>query len=334
MAGFSRVTIKDVALKADVSVATVSLVVSGSPKVAAKTKRKVLAAIDELKYVPNEYASFLRKGKQDVYAVMIPDLNNPYYLGIVHGLRSRCTKQGITLHISETRHDYDIEKGELRFLRGVQTSGYVFVSTVLDDDLIDSLTHCNIVTVDKRFGFTDQYPQILINNRQCTYKAVSYLIKKGCRNIWYITPPLWTYSLQERLDGYQAAMKEAGLPFEEQVCISYDSQMNMLEAGYNQMNQILMQTTPDGLVATSDLYAVGAMRAIQEKGLTIPDDISVVGFDNSEFGRYCHPSLTTFSLPLERMGEMAFDFLVGNMDKRTGKLLVNADFIIRDSVRQ
>ena len=151
MSGFSKVTIKDVALKADVSIATVSLVISGSSKVAAKTRRKVLLAIDELKYIPNEYAASLRKGKRDVFAALIPDMNNPYYLGIVRGLRDQCVKHNIVLHVSETRHDYETEKAEFRFLRGIQTSGYAFIGTVLDDDLIESLSHCSIVSPLTRY---------------------------------------------------------------------------------------------------------------------------------------------------------------------------------------
>ncbi len=334
MSGFSKVTIKDVALRADVSVSTVSLVVGGSTRVAAKTRRKVLAAIDELEYVPNEYAASLRKSKRDVFAAVIPDLNNPYYIGIVRGLRERCTKHGIVLHISETLHDFEVEKAELRFLRGVQTSGYAFVGTVLDDELIATLTHCKIVSVDKVYGFADQYPQVLINNRHCTYQATAYLISKGCSNIWYITPPARTYGLEERLDGYRSALKDAGLDGEGHVCVSYDGQMNMMEAGYIQANLILSKAKPDALLAASDLYAIGAMRAVRDKGLRIPEDVSVIGFDNTDYGRYYQPSLTSFSLPLVRMGEMAFEFLNGDLDGKIGKLRVNADFIIRESVRR
>ncbi|MEA4889947.1 MAG: substrate-binding domain-containing protein [Clostridiaceae bacterium] len=81
------------------------------------------------------------------------------------------------------------------------------------------------------------------------------------------------------------------------------------------------------------MYAIGSMRAILEKGLSIPGDVSVVGFDNSELSRYCHPPLTTFGLPLKRMGELAYQLLTGNLDNKIGKLQINADFIIRDSVR-
>jgi DNA-binding LacI/PurR family transcriptional regulator len=333
--GFSRITIKDVAIKAEVSVATVSLVMSGSPKIAAKTRRKVLAAAEELGYVPNEYAASLRKTRRDVYAAIIPDLNNPYYIGIIRGLRDRCTKQGIVLHISETLHDFEVEKAELRFLRGVQTSGYVFIGTVLDDELIETLTNCTVVTVDKVYGYVNQYPQVLINNRHCTHQATAYLISKGCRNIWYITPPARTFGLEDRLEGFKDAIREAGLTdHEDHVCVSYDGQMNMMEAGYIQTNLILASTRPDGIIATSDLYAIGAMRAIRDHGLSIPQDVSVVGFDNSEIGRYYQPTLTTFSLPLARMGEMAFDFLRGDLDNKIGKLVVSADFIVRDSVRR
>lgn len=333
MSGFSKVTIKDVAMKAGVSIATVSLVLSGSPKVAAKTRRKVMAAVDELKYIPNEYASSLRKSSREVFAALIPDLNHPYYLGLVRGLKDRCTRQNIVLHISETRHDYETEKAELRFLRGVQTSGYVFIGTILDDDLIESLYGRNIVTVDKIYGYADQYPQILINNRQCTVRAVSELVGKGCKSIWYMTPPTFTFGLTERLDGYKEGMENAGLPYADRICVSYDSQMNMMESGMIQMNMILSKDKPDALIAASDLYAIGAMRAIHEKGLSVPDDISVIGFDNSEIGRYYTPSLTTFSLPLRQMGEMAFEFLTGELDAGIGKMVVQADFIIRNSVR-
>jgi LacI family transcriptional regulator len=334
MGGYTKVTIKDVATKVGVSVATVSLVISGSPKVAAKTRRKVLTAIDELQYIPNQNAASLRKQNRDVFAALIPDLNNPFYLSIVRGLKDRCSRQGIVLHISETRHDYDIEKAELHFLRGVQTSGYVFIGTVLDDDLIDSLTHCRVVTIDKVYGQKDRYPQILFNNAACMEQAVTYLVSQGCRDIWYITPPIWTHSQQERLRGYQQAMHQAQLPYSEKVCISYDSQMNMMEAGYIQMKQILANNQPDAVIAASDLYAIGVMRAAREQNLKMPEELSIVGFDNTLYGQYSHPPLTTFSLPLKRMGEMAFELLTQDSSHSAGKMYVTADFIIRDSVRQ
>jgi DNA-binding LacI/PurR family transcriptional regulator len=334
LGGFSRITIKDVALKAGVSVATVSLVIGNSAKVAARTRRNVLDAIEQLGYIPNEFAASLRKGKKHVFAVLIPTLDNPYYLGIVRGIRDRCTKQGIVLHISETRHDFEVEKVELRFLQGLQTSGYIFVGTVLDDELIEGLTNCQVVTIDKVYGFHDQYPQVLINNRSCTYTATSYLIGKGCKNIWYITPPTRTFGLEERLDGFRAALAEHDLSSADHVCVVYDGQMSMIEAGYIQASLILAKTKPDGIIATSDLYAIGAMRAIRDAGLRIPEDTSIIGFDNTEYGKYYQPSLTTFSLPLTRMGELAFELLNGDLDRQIGRLHISADFIIRESVRQ
>ncbi len=334
MTGCSKVTIRDVALQAGVSVATVSLVIGDSPKVAVQTRRKVLEAIDRLHYIPNQYAAALRKQKKDVFAVLIPDLNNPFYLEIIRGLKDCCSQEGVVLHISETRHDYATEKAELRFLRSLQTSGYVFIGTVLDDDLIDELTHCRVVTIDKVYGAHNRYPQIQINNRACLQQAVSYLADQGCRKIAFMTPPVRTFSQQERLEGFVEAMEAAGLAAKERLLVTRDSPLKLMQAGFQAMSQQLARDRPDAVIATSDLLAIGAMKAALVAGLSIPEDVSVVGFDNSLIGQFYQPALTTFRLPLKTMGELAFSLLTEEPIQQHEQQLVTADFVIRDSVRQ
>lgn len=327
------VTIREVAQEAGVSISTVSLVVGNSPKVAAKTRRKVLAAIDRLKYIPNEHAAALRRTRKDVFAAILPDLANPFYLAIMRSLRERCTQAGIILHVSETFQDFEIEKSELLFLDRLHPSGYAFLATQYDDELIAGLKTDRIVMIDKIYGYENKYPQITIDNTRYMRRAATYLLGCGCRSITYLTRPVQTQALAEKRDTFLAVGQEAGFDWSDRVVEIRCPTGMMIENGHLAMIGVLARAKVDGVIATSDLFAVGAMRAVLAKGMSIPDDVCFIGFENTELGRFYTPSLTTFDPPAQRMGELAYDLLTRQLDSGIGRLSLGADMIIRESVR-
>ncbi len=326
--------IKDVSNMAGVAPSTVSLVINNSPRVSPETRAKVMKAIEALDYMPNSYAASLRQTRKSSYGVLVPDVQNPYYLEIIQGLKAKCESNGIILQISETDYDINKEKQELNYMKSIKVSGYVFIGTSGDEQLIGELEGRKIVFIDK-IDKTGKIPYILIDNRQSVYETTTYLINKGCKKIYYVTQTLNTEVLLDRLEGYKKAMKEHGMDPDNHIIISNDLCLNKLEAGYNCIKNILNYDKPDGVVATSDMIALGILRGLYEKKIKVPEEVSVIGFDNIEYSQYCIPSLTTVNQPRLQMGEIAFAYLAETdlNISRNNKILLKSDFIIRESVK-
>lgn len=328
-------TIKDVSRLAGVAPSTVSLVINDSPKVSRETKQKVLDAIEELKYFPNSFAASLRQSKKNSFGVIVPDIHNPYYIEIIQGLKDKCDKYGYMLQISGTNYDIEKEIQELNFMKRMRVNGYVFVGTTNDEQLIKDISDSTVVFIDK-IDKTGKIPYILIDNKQSVYKVTSYLINKGCKNIYYISQTPNTDILLERLAGYEEAMSENGFDHKKNVVISNDLCLNKLDAGYNCIKNILRHDMPDAVVTTSDLIALGVLRGLHEKKIKVPDEVSVTGFDNIDYAQYSIPSLTTVNQPRIQMGEVAFSYLMNpDVDvSHNNKVLLISDFIIRESVKE
>lgn len=328
-------TIKNVSDLAGVAPSTVSLVINDSPKVSPETRQKVLAAIAELKYFPNSYAASLRQTKKNIFGVIVPEIHNPYYIEIIQGLKTKCDKHGYLLQICETNYDTDKEAEELIFLKRMRVNGYVFVGTTSDEHLVQDITDSMVVFIDK-IDRTGKIPYIVIDNRQSIYNVTSHLVNKGCKNIYYISQTPNTEILLERLSGYEEAMLENGFDQKKNVVFSHDLCLNKLDAGYNCIKNIIKHDMPDAVVTTSDLIALGVLRGLHEKNIKVPDEVSVIGFDNIDYAQYSIPSLTTVNQPRVQMGEIAFSYLV-NSDidvSNNNKILLISDFIIRESVKK
>ena len=329
-------TVKDVAKLAGVSTSTVSLVINNSPRVSLETKTKILKAIKTLQYVPNSYAVSLRQKSRECIGILVPDVSNPYYIEIIKGIRDKCNNKEISIKISETLYDKRTEEKEVEFLKRIRATGYVFIGTSNDCDIISQIHGSKIVFIDK-IDESGKIPSILIDNRQSLYEATSYLINKGCRNIWYISQIPNTEPVEQRLQGFKDAMLENNICPDDNIMLSIESCLNKLEAGYNQIKCILDKTIPDAVITSSDLIALGAIKGISERGLHVPNDISVIGFDNIDYAKYCIPSLTTINQPRYKMGELAFDYLTNenlNVNELNSKIILKSDFIIRDSVKK
>lgn len=328
-------TVKDVAKLAGVAPSTVSLVMNGSSKVSPKTKEKVKKAVEELNYVPNNFAVSLRQAPSESIAVLAPDIQNPYYLDIIQGIKNKCEQSGVRIQIVETRYDLKIEEAELNFLLGLRPIGYIFIGTTRDEELIRILNTDKIVFIDK-VDTTGKIPYIIIDNKKSIYDATSYIINKGCKDIFYITQQDGTKPMLDRLEGFKQAMKEHDLHYQSKIVDSYECCLNKLEAGYNHIKSILAHTKPDAVITTSDLIALGVIRGIVDKGLKVPEDISVTGFDNIDYAKYSIPTLTTVDQPRYQMGEIAFAYVMNKdlkVNMLNNRIVLKSDFIIRESVR-
>lgn len=292
-------TLRDVAERARVSVRTVSNVVSGYPHVSDRMRERVRKAIAELDYRPNPVARTLRTGRTGVLALVVPEIDVPYFSELARDVIVAAAEVGLRVMIDQTGHDHDRERelllgeGRTMLFDGVLFSPLVTRSELLE---MEATTQMPLVLLGEH-EFDGRFDHVAIDNEQAAHDAVTHLLGAGRQRIAAIgTQPDEDYATpRQRSAGYESALRQAGLPLEPGMSMpsahysraeGYDAAMSLLKSG----------AEPDGIFCFSDLLAVGAMRAIFNAGLRVPDDIAVIGIDDIEEGRYSRPTLSTVSL--------------------------------------
>lgn len=311
----SMPTMKDVAQRAGVSVKTVSNVVNDYEFVSGTTRQKVNQAIEELGYVVNVPARNLRLGHTGMIALAIPDLTLPYFAQLSSLVIKEAKKLGLRVLVEPTLYS---RQGELEALHGSQHSmidGLIYSPLELGMGDVEQLNvSYPIVLLGERI-FTHDVDHVATENVEGAKRATSYLIESGCRKIAVIGthPGEELGSAALRLTGYKQALEEAGLPFDSRLTVP--SRMWHRVDGESAMNELLDSgLVPDGVVAFNDMLAAGALHAIQMRGLKVPDDISVIGFDNSEDSQYLSPSLTSISPGLHDVAHLSVQVLKNRID--------------------
>ncbi|MFZ4658218.1 MAG: LacI family DNA-binding transcriptional regulator [Caldilineaceae bacterium] len=298
-----RVTHKDVAERAGVSVATVSYVLNNGPRpVAPETRLKVEEAIAELGYYPNELARSLRLQHSSTIGLILPNIMNPVFAEIAHEIESACRKEGFLLLLCNSDREHAREEHFVQMLRAKQVDGVVI--TPHDDPLalIQPLVQAQIPVVVLEHDLPNVHC-IVMNEKQGGRLATQHLIDLGHRRIALIKRTPNSALSRERFTGYQQALAAAGIPYDPHlVCECAAGQM----AGAQAMQQLLTLAQPPTAVFThNDVLAMGALHAIRQAGLTVPGDISVVGYDDITSAAYFVPPLTTVRSPKAELGALA-----------------------------
>lgn len=292
-------TLRDVAERAHVSVRTVSNVVSGYPHVSERMRERVRKAIAELDYRPNPVARTLRTGRTGVLALVVPEIDVPYFSELARDVIIAADEVGLRVMIDQTGHDHERER-ELLLGEGrtMLFDGVLFSPLVTRSELLamEETTQMPLVLLGEH-DFDGRFDHVAIDNERAAYDAVSHLVSTGRRRIAAIgTQPDEEYATpRQRGAGYESALRDAGLAIEPGMELS--SAHYSRAEGYEAVATLLAGgAAPDALFCFSDLLAVGAMRAIFDAGLRVPDDIAVIGIDDIEEGRYSRPTLSTVSL--------------------------------------
>jgi DNA-binding LacI/PurR family transcriptional regulator len=308
-------TLKDVAAMAGVSTKTVSNVINGNTFVTEEKRQRVQAAIAELHYQPNLSARFLRKSHVGVIALAIPDMRNPYFADIEHFVASTAHNRSYTVLLEHTNGDRDREIVILQRLRPHLIDGVILSPLSLE---LHDLQSCNIeiplVLLGER-SYEATYDHIGIDNVAAARVAVDHLIHIGKRRIAAIGALLHLNSESSRLrqQGYMDSLLAAGLSLDPQLVVPADRYLRH-EGMYAMKRLLSLEQPPDAVFCFNDLLAIGAMRALYEAGLRIPEDVAVVGFDNIEEGHYAHPSLTAISPDKQKIGEIAASHLLDRIE--------------------
>ncbi len=298
-------TILDVALKAKVSIATISRVVNNSAhKVNPATRKKVLKAIRELDYRPNALAKGLLMKQTMTIGIIIPDISNPYYAEIVRGIQDMADQYGYAIILLNTDRNPDRIMRYIYFLREKSADGIIFSGgTIHGEKVLSSLKELRerVVVIGRH---KVDFPAVLIDNTGGAAKATQHLIDLGHRRIGFIGGPDKSNSAKDRLSGYRNALIQQGYPVDKNLIKKGDFTPR---SGYLSAQDLIVKERVTAILVASDQMAFGAIHAAKESGLSVPGDLSVVGFDNIPFSSYFEPALTTVDIPKYHVGAAAID---------------------------
>lgn len=333
------VTIKDVAEKAGVSPSTVSRVLNGNGPIRDSTREKVLNAVKILNYRPNFLAQGLKEGKTKTIGLIIPNIRNPIFPVVARGVEDAAKKYGYTVVLCNTDEDTDTEKEYIQKLRGRWVDGLIIAPAAKKVEHIKELHEKEFPTVLIIRKLDIPTNAVVIDNYRAAYDAVSFLIRTGHKKIAIIKGNQQLALYRDRFNGYRQALLDAGIPAMDELIAGDESDSVQWSLdGYNAINNLLMQNIQfDAVFATTDLRAIGAIRAIKDHNLKVPEDISVIGFDNLEFSSLIDPPLSTVSQPFYDIGVRAVNKLLQLIDSEVAPEatveIMQSELIIRKSTK-
>jgi len=308
-----KATIKDVAKEAGVSIATVSRIVNDIPgQYNEKTKKRVVQTIEKLNYQPNAIARSLRNRKTRTIGFAVPGLQ-PFFAEVLEGVQSVARKKGYSIVLCNTDYDPKQEEAYVVNLLEGRVDGVIFTSGVMQDEHILRLKEEGIpIVLIEKFMQNSDIPAVVIDNLSAAKKGVKHLLSLGHRKIGYISAPLELLSLRERFEGYKQALLESRVPYDSSVVyIEKTIKKEDLRSGYKIMKRILQQGNfPKVFFIVSDTLAIGAIKAIKDFGMKVPDDIAIVGFDDIDIASFSDPPLTTMVQPKYQMGAKGMETLI------------------------
>ena len=304
-------TIKDVANAAGVSVATISRVLSNPDLVKPATKEHVLQIIKEMNYQPNVLARQLRTQTTRAVIVIVPNIENSFFHGILSGIGTEAERQGYQMLIADLKSQPSLEKHYIEAIKQRQVDGIISLSANMTQKLETLITERYPLVMVVQCVPNYKIPSVSIDNMAASKALMTHLIRLGHREIAHLTVSPLQMPYQDRLNGYISALEEHKIPVDNEL-ISYGEPA--IKGGYDQMWTLLAkQKKFTAVFAAGDTMAIGAMKALKDQGLRVPEDCAVVGFDDIDLSSVWEPAITTIRQPKEMMGRIAFQKLLALM---------------------
>lgn len=315
-----KATMKDIAQKTGLGLATISKYMNGG-HVLEKNRIAIEAAIEELDYTVNEFARGLKTNRSNTVGVVIPQLNNIFMTSIITSVEEVLRRHGYGILVTDTGKDAKQEEEAIHFLLRKKVDGLFIIATSNEVRELDVVlkNQIPVVVVDRKIerleGIVDT---VLVENFQAAKKTVQYLIGRGHTKIGILIGSRETYTSRRRMDGYREALKENHIPIREEWIETADF---TVQGGYKSTIRLLKEQEPiTALFATNYEMTLGALLALNERGISIPEQISLIGFDNPDLANAMRPRLTLVSQPIEEIGKSAAELLLNRMERReTGK---------------
>ena len=334
----SSVSIKDVARIAGVSIATVSRCVNNPERVKAKTRKIVQDTIKQTGYSPNTLAQSFRRGKTQVIMVVLPSVGDPFFTGVIHGIRKIATENSYSLLINETQFNTMTEDEIGAMVVSRQADGIVLLASMSpfgtellserNNRALPIVVGCETISAD-----LDSYPSVHIDNVAAATEAPGHLITLGHKKIAFMYGQPDSLLTRDRESGYRATMKKADLEVVEGWVVSGNLS---IEGAAEATNYLLdHEDVPTAIFCANDEMAIGCMHAIQKAGLNVPADISVIGFDDTRYAAVTKPGLTTIRQPAKEIGMRVMQRLLHEIEHGRSAMvepeLLPHQLIVRES---
>ena len=329
-------TIRDVAERAGVAPITVSRVLNNSGYVSQETRERVESAAAELEYVPNMLARSLRSNRTDTFALVLTDITNPFWTTVARGVEDAASEHGFNVILCNTDEQVSKQERYLSVLLRKQVDGFLFVPARSRTESLDMIRKqaVPVVVLDRHIPNVD-VDTVRCNSERGSYRLLRHLLELGHRRIAILAGPQDVSTSQDRILGYRNALIEAGIEIDDRLieCDEYTA-----ESGYLMAHRVLsLRPRPTALFAANNFIAVGALRALRELGLQVPQDISIVGFDDLPPYYIIEPFLTVAVQPAYTMGYKAATLLIERITQPVHdgfqELLLSSEIKIRRSTQ-
>lgn len=327
-------TLHDIAQLAGVSTATVSHVINGTRFVSQALQEKVIEAMKELDYHPKAVVEeMVQPSLQKTIAVMVPDSSQPFFAELIRYIEHDCFTKGYAMVLCNTSYDSERKNVYASMLIAKHIDGGILLSIDESNQILDAfLQHAIPVVVVDRSVMQRDVDSIYVDNVKGGLEATKYLIDLGFDKIGCLSGPSYIESSCKRVSGYLQALREAQIPLREDYIFvgdfTYEGGAKAIESFFS------LDDKPEALFAINDMMAFGAMKKLQEKGFSVPQDISIIGFDDIQLATYVAPQLTTISQPLEPLAHSAAKILlhkIGHKEVNAQKIILDSLPVVRDS---
>ncbi len=324
---------KDIAEIVGVSESTVSRAINDKAGVGEETKQEILTVAKKYNFRPNQLARNLAKQSTNMLGMILPDISSLFYSEVARGIQDVARKNDYQLILCNTDNDSQEEKDYIEWMQNNKTAGIIFLGKGLDNDQIIKLglSDYPLVLADRLIEEL-MVPSVIIDNNTGAYDATKHLINKGYKRIALINGPQEEIRSQSRLQGYKRALADFGIEFKHEFVLNKELTR---KSGYQSFLELIeLKEPPTAFFAANDLLAVGLVEAIKTGGYLIPQDIAVVGFEDTIVTSIINPSLTTVAQPMYQLGVKSAQKLLSLISEQEVKEqieILETELIIRDS---
>lgn len=326
------VSIKDVAKLAGVSTSTVSRVMNNNTPVSEEKMKRVLKAIKHTNFVPNEIARCLYKKSSKLIGVIVPNLQNLFFLEMVRAIEDRVYKRGYKLILCNSNDNITKEIDNIRFLKTMNAEGVILLTSAGNTDKYISDFDMPFIVLDRDINNTNKIINIECNHYKGVTLATKHLIKCGCKSIVHLSGSKHLSSAKKRLTAYL------------DVCKSYNVLPKVIAIGFNPSINInifdkisSIHSNVDGIICGNDMVAIKLCKELNDKSINVPNQIQIIGFDDIEFCKMVSPSITTIKQPLAEMGKYSvdtlLDFIEGIIHSKNKSKIFDIELVIRDTTK-
>jgi len=334
-----KITIHDLAKKLNITASTVSRALKDHPRISHETKKAVLKIAQKLNYQPNHIAAALRNGRSKILGIIVPNVDRSFFSSVVFGIEEVANKAGYNVMICQSHEDPNKETDTVEALLNAQVDGVIasFAKGTENFDHFLKIKERGVpLVIFDRANDELGVSHVVIDDYLGAYKAVEHLIQQGCTRIAHFTGTKKVSIFRERFRGYKEALLKNNIPFDDALVIESNLQ---LEDGQKSMLKILKLSKPaDGVFSSSALGAMGALQVCKSQGISVPEEVAIIGFSNEKFASFSDPTLTSVEQHSLEMGNTAAQLFFEQMKAKASgkkfipqKIVLTPTLIVRES---